>query len=204
MFSRYGACINLGGFSNISFENESGQRIAFDVCPVNTALNRIAGLEGLEFDRDGGLARKGTVDRELLARINALDYYHRTPPKSLGREWFHSEWLPVVESRRMEVPDLMATVTEHAAIKLSEAIRQSLARSVLVTGGGAMNRTLIEKMQYYSDARLHIPGVKLIKYKEAMVFALLGLLRKLGEVNCLASVTGGRSDLSAGTVYYKS
>ncbi len=201
LFGEYGACLNLGGFSNISFENQQQKRIAYDVGPANLALNRIAGLEGLTYDEDGKMAGMGMVNQRLLERLNSLEYFRIDPPKSLGKEWFLEVYLPVISQTNLEPTDLMATVVEHIAMQLSAAIGISGAGSVLVTGGGALNRILMERTGQYARARIHIPEIRLVHFKEAMVFGLLGLLRILGEINCLASVTGGRTDLSSGIIH---
>ena len=201
LFREYGACLNLGGFANISFDNERGERIAYDVGPANMALNQIAGYRGLPFDRNGELAGQGTVDHQLLQRLNGLEYYHESPPKSLGREWFMEQFEPLIPRGRIGDTDLMATVVEHVAVQLASAIRNSRAASVLVTGGGALNNTLMGRLNEYATARIHVPGPRLVQFKEALVFGFLGLLRILGEVNCLASVTGGKRDLSTGTIH---
>jgi anhydro-N-acetylmuramic acid kinase len=95
----------------------------------------------------------------------------------------------------------MATVVENIAMQVAGAIGRSGAQSVLVTGGGALNRSLILRVKHHTVASLTIPEIRLVKFKEAMVFALLGVLRILGEVNCLASATGAPYDLSAGTIH---
>jgi anhydro-N-acetylmuramic acid kinase len=200
LFGEFDACVNLGGFSNISFEDGAG-RIAYDIGPANLALNWIAGLVGMELDRDGELARQGMVDDLLLERLNSLEYYSSAPPKSLGREWFTGIFLPLIRESGLAPADLMATVAEHMAVQLSAAIGLSRAKTVLVTGGGALNRALIERLRLHSTADIQLPDIRLVCFKEALIFALLGLLRTLGEINCLASATGGRSDLSAGTIY---
>jgi anhydro-N-acetylmuramic acid kinase len=202
LFGGYDACLNLGGFANISFENEQNQRIAYDVGPANMVLNWIAGLKGHTYDKDGRLASQGIVHLELLEQINALDFFQLDPPKSMGKEWFTETLLPVIRNTDLDVPDLMATAVEHIAMQLSTAVEDSKACSVLVTGGGALNKTLIERFRIHTGAQIHIPELLLVRFKEALIFALLGLLRKLGEVNCLASVTGGGSDLSTGTIHY--
>ncbi|MEN8155958.1 MAG: anhydro-N-acetylmuramic acid kinase [Bacteroidota bacterium] len=201
LFGGYGACLNLGGFANISYEGKQNQRIAFDVGPCNLALNWIAGLRGVDFDRDGAIAGTGTIGQNLLARLNALEYYLKDPPKSLGKEWLTDLFLPLLEQSQMNVPDLMATVVEHIAIQLTAVLKEADIRSLLVTGGGALNQTLLKRLREYSGTGIEIPHTDLINYKEALVFGLLGLLKYLGEVNCLASVTGGVSDLSAGIVH---
>ncbi len=200
LFGEFGACLNLGGFSNISFE-DGGERIAYDVGPANLALNWVAGLMGLELDRDGEVARQGTVDDDLLEQLNSLEYYRSAPPKSLGREWFTGMFLPLVRDCGLASADLMATVAEHIAVQLSAAIGFSEAGTVLVTGGGALNKMLIERLRHLSGTEIRIPDIQLVCFKEALIFALLGLLRTFGEINCLASATGGRSDLSTGTIY---
>ena len=86
LFSEFDACLNIGGFSNISFKKE-GKRIAFDICPVNIILNQFAKNLGKDFDENGDLAKEGTVNFEILTLLNSLHFYETTPPKSLGIEW---------------------------------------------------------------------------------------------------------------------
>jgi len=200
LFGEYDACLNLGGFANVSYEGEDRQRIAFDVGPANMALNWIAGLMHQDFDRDGAISRSGKVDRVLLKELNELDFYGLEPPKSLGREWFLVSFLPILKRAKLDPADLMATVSEHIAVQISGCLNKLSSGSVLVTGGGAMNLALVEKIEHLLDLQMVIPDQQIIEYKEALIFALLGLLRVLGEINTLSSVTGGKSDLSAGTV----
>lgn len=201
LFGQYGACLNLGGFANLSYDTLDGVRLAYDIGPCNLLLNRIASLDGKLFDPGGSLARLGNVNHLLLDQLNNLDYYALPPPKSLGREWFRDHVLPLIIRPEPGIPDLMATAAEHVAIQAGRAIDLTGAGEVLVTGGGAFNLFLVERLQHYSAARLVIPDKTLIDYKEALVFAFLGLLRILGEINCLSSVTGGMRDLSTGRVH---
>jgi anhydro-N-acetylmuramic acid kinase len=201
LFSRYEACLNLGGFANISFGSEKGIRIAYDLCPANMALNWIAALEGKTFDRNGEMAREGMVDPVLLRKLNRLDYYESRPPKSLGREWFLGQFLPHMQQSGLSPRDLMSTAAEHIAVQISEGIHQAGIRSLLITGGGSLNQTLIERLKLHTKASLVIPEDALIHYKEALIFALLGILKIRGEINCLASVTGGKEDISAGIIH---
>lgn len=201
LFGEYEGCLNLGGFANISYEDENGERRAYDIGPANMALNWIAGLEGLEYDKDGELARSGSISENLLDSMNKLDYYRQSPPKSLGREWFTDNFLPLLQHMELPAADLMATTAEHIAIQLANGIHGAGINSVLLSGGGALNLYLLERLKYYTKADMVIPDTTLIQFKEALVFAFLGLLKMRGEINCLASVTGGRMDLSAGTIH---
>ncbi len=201
LFGDYDGCLNLGGFANISFDDGSGKRIAFDLCPANMALDWIAGLRGLQYDDGGMIARSGKVDHALLQALNSLAFYRKAPPKSLGREWFLDQFHPILEQSKLPVEDLMATAVEHIAMQISMGSNRAEVSSILVTGGGALNQSLLERLKYHAVARLEIPDLLLIRFKEALVFAFLGLLRIRGEVNCLASATGGEKDLSAGTLY---
>lgn len=201
LFGGYDACLNLGGFANISFENREKSRIAYDLCPANMALNWIAGLNGLEYDDGGLIAKKGRLDASLLHRLNQLEYYHSKPPKSLGREWFVEWFLPIIEKNNESVNNRMATVVEHIAEQITSNLNRDEICSVLVTGGGALNLMLVERIKKLTTAKIEIPDVLLIQFKEAIIFAFLGLLRIQGDINCLASVTGGKQDLSTGTIY---
>ncbi len=201
LFGSYDACLNLGGFSNISYDDKMNNRIAYDVGPANMALNWIAGLRGLDFDKGGSIARQGHVDENLLNILDNLEYYKVHPPKSLGREWFLETFLPEIKQVDLDVADRMASVVEHIARQIARSLEAVNIESVLVTGGGALNQKLMERLEYHTKTRIHIPDELLIQFKEALVFALLGLLRMLGEINCLASVTGSKTDLSTGTIH---
>ncbi len=195
LFSQYLYCLNLGGFSNISFEKE-GKRIAFDICPVNIVLNLLAEREGLTYDKDGLLARSGRVDNVLLEKLNALDFYKKEEKKSLGKEWVIENILPLLEESKLGTKDLMATFVEHATDQLSNNINGD----VLITGGGAFNKYLIERLETKLKHKISIPEPIIINYKEALIFAFLGVLRQRKEINTLCSVTGALKDSSGGIV----
>ena len=97
LFSDYDYCLNLGGFANISFD-QNNKRIAFDICPVNIVLNHYVSSMGMAYDSEGQIAAKGTVCKPLLKELNALKFYTLEPPKSLGLEWVQSEILPLIET----------------------------------------------------------------------------------------------------------
>ncbi|MDZ7741353.1 MAG: anhydro-N-acetylmuramic acid kinase [Bacteroidota bacterium] len=200
LFSEYAVCINLGGFSNCSYEHNH-QRIAFDICPANVALNHFAGAFGLAYDRDGRMAAQGRVNTELLRALNGLDFYRQAAPKSLGREWFEEKFLKVFEKYEIAAADKLRTITEHCAIQICNAIGQVGDGKVLLTGGGAKNRLLVKRIRELSNKEIIVPEKKIIDYKEALVFAFLGLLRRENKINCLASVTGARQDSSCGSIF---
>lgn len=201
LFGQYDACLNLGGFSNISYRCD-GQRVAFDVSPCNMALNLLANRQGFEYDPDGKIAQSGSIIQPLLDKLNQLDYYHLPAPKSLGKEWFDESFLPLLQPflEPDNLPNGLRTVVEHIAMQIATAVPMC-AGQMLVTGGGAHNRFLIERLSEKSPLRVIIPDSLTIDYKEALVFAFLGLLRLQGNSNCLKSVTGAISDNCGGAVY---
>ena len=198
LFGSYDYCLNLGGFANVSFE-KTGDRIAYDVCPVNIVLNRYAEKLGMAYDDGGATAASATVDESLLDRLNHLPYYAQDPPKSLGLEWVVTHIFPMLEDAGLSPDVVLATFTRHVAIQLSNQFDNK--SSVLITGGGAYNNYLIEQLSGLCEIQIEIPAPKLIEYKEALIFALLGVLRLRGEVNCLASVTGANRDHSSGVIF---
>ncbi|QXP69062.1 anhydro-N-acetylmuramic acid kinase [Polaribacter sp. R2A056_3_33] len=199
LFSDYDYCLNLGGFSNISF-HENGKRIAYDVCPVNIVLNKYAKELGFEYDDKGQIAANGTYLMQLESDLRLLEYYQQKPPKSLGLEWVQKEIFPRLESVKRKPEDLLRTFTDHVAWALAEVLPKN-AR-VLVTGGGAFNEYLINKVREEKEIDLIVPDQQLINFKEALIFAFLGLLKSENKVNCLSSVTGASKDHSSGEVFY--
>jgi len=198
LFSEYDFCLNLGGFANISFKN-NGDHIAFDICPVNIVLNPLAEKFGLKFDKDGELGREGKVDNNLLEQLNSLTFYSEKHPKSLGREWVEKYVLPILQNSSASDTDKLRTFYEHIAIHIAASV--SGKGKMLVTGGGAFNTFLIERIQAHCAVEIIIPEPEIIEFKEALVFAFLGVLRWLRIDNCLASVTGASRNNSSGVVY---
>ncbi len=208
LFGDYDFCLNLGGIANLS-TGEQGKRIAYDIGPANMPLNHFARQLGHAYDPDGRIAAGANVDKKLLAQLNRLDYYQLPFPKSLGYEWVYRHIIAPIEVSGLPAEDALATCTHHAAQQIATNLLALSARknlseaSVLVTGGGAFNPYLIATMESYSEGRISYssPENLLVGFKEALVFALLGVLRVRNEVNCLSSVTGSAFDHSAGVIY---
>jgi anhydro-N-acetylmuramic acid kinase len=199
LFSEYDYCLNLGGFSNVSFEKEQN-RIAFDISPVNTVLNFYANRLGLKYDDKGAISRTGTICEELLSELNSLAFYQKSYPKSLGFEFVKETIIPIIEKYKITTEDKLRTFTEHIAIQIGLALPKKTG-SLLITGGGAYNIFLIDRIRLQlPNVKIQIPKNKTIEFKEALIFALLGVLKLRGEINVLASVTGALSDHSSGII----
>ena len=198
LFSNYEMCLNIGGIANISYD-ENGKRIAYDLCIANQALNYMAQMKGLGYDKDGELARKGEVDHSLLKKLNNLPFFLQEPPKSLGREFFETYQKDLLKD--LSVEDLLATFVEHIALQIALPISWLPKAKILCTGGGARNKYLIERLQARTKHEVVVPEKQIIDYKEALVFAFLGLLRMEGKTNVLSSVTGAESDSCSGRVW---
>lgn len=191
LFSEVDACLNLGGFSNISF-NKKGKRIAFDICPVNIVLNYFAKYLGKNFDENGEFAKKGKVNSGILEMLNSLKFYHQNPPKSLGIEWVNEFIFPKLRTESPE--NNLATFTEHAAFQISEIFKKEDLKRVLCTGGGTYNTYLLERIRHFSETEIIVPEKKVIDYKEALIFAFMGVLKINNEINVLSSATGSSED----------
>lgn len=201
LFNQYDACLNLGGFCNISLE-ENGQRVAFDIAPCNMLLNSLAQLMGRPYDKGGAIAREGFIYRPLLQQLNALDFYERTGAKSLGKEWFVANILPILKQHAVFVGDQLRTCTEHIAMQIANVLNDRKIKSVLVTGGGSKNAYLMDRVRALaSDTMVVIPDDATVDFKEAIIFAFLGLRRLSNLSNCLKTATGAASDNCGGAVY---
>ena len=201
LFSRYDYCLNLGGFSNISFENK-GKRIAYDISPVNTVLNFYSKKLGFDYDDRGALANKGLVNIDLFEQLNWLPFYSQPYPKSLGMEFVNQTILPLLNDFNISNEDILRTFVEHIAYQISISLSKE-RNTLLVTGGGAYNSFLIDRMRHYlPKTELVLPNDNIIQFKEALIFAFLGVLKLRNEINVLASVTGAKNDHSSGVIYF--
>ena len=213
LFGAYDYCLNIGGFSNISCEgtlNGKSARLAHDISPVNYVLNHYTRQIGLDYDKDGEMAKSGTIHRDLLSKLNALPFYSQAGPKSLGREWVEKEVIPLIDSTVNEkgmpltMADKLATFTEHAAYQISLNTKQIGANTpkVLVTGGGAFNKYLMERIRFNAPlCSFIVPDTLTVKFKEALIFAFLGALYIADQPNCMSSVTGAAYDCIGGAMY---
>lgn len=202
LFNEYDYCLNLGGFANISYENNK-ERIAFDICPVNIVMNQYAKQLGHNFDNKGDLAKNGKLNRELLNKLNELEFYHLPyhQPKSLGKEWVLKNIFPLIDDFSLDAKDVLHTFAEHIAVQINKVIIAESSSKILVTGGGAYNQYLMELLQQKCKAKIILPDSQIIEFKEALIFAFLGVLRMRNEINCLRSVTGASSDSCGGAIY---
>jgi len=201
LFGQYEFCMNLGGFANISYEDDHGARMAFDICAVNTVLNHYMKQRGKDYDHEGALARTGKIHREMLSKLNALHYFTMPAPKSLGIEWVRQYIFPLIDSYSLAIPDILRTFIEHIAIQIANCLPAKTGDEVLVTGGGSYNLFLMERIRQYTPCKVFLPDNELIEFKEALIFAFLGALRLRGEINILCSVTGAKMDHSSGRIY---
>lgn len=199
LFGEYEYCLNLGGIANISVDKD-GLRIAHDICPVNMVLNHLAMQAGRSFDIDGIISRSGKIDRELLQMLDKVPWYTKRPPKSLGREYVTEHFLNIIDGSDLSTEDKMRTYSEHAARRIGEMLKGTEGTRALVTGGGAFNRFFMELLREKTSCRLVVPEAELVEFKEALIFAFLGILRLNHLPNCLSSATGAASDSSSGSI----
>ncbi len=201
LFGAYDACVNLGGVANVSLMKNQPP-LAYDVCPANLILNELAQRVGKAYDEGGALAASGSPLPDLLKRLGRLAYYRKTPPKSLGREWFEEEFLPLFSPESASVPDLAATAVVHIADRLAAALQGVPAGGrVLFSGGGAFNTFLIDTIAQRLRCTAETADPQMTEAKEAVIFALLARLRLEGRQNVIHAVTGAESAVTAGAVY---
>lgn len=195
LFSEFDACLNLGGFSNISFR-QNEKRIAFDICPVNIVLNKIANQIGKKYDENGSTAKQGKIDKTLLKNLDKIEFYNLPHPKSLGFEWLNDNIFPYLDHQSPE--NLLATFSTHIVNQIHEVFKKYKLKNVMITGGGAYNTYLIESLRQKTKSNIYIPENMIVEYKEALIFAFMGILKMLNQNNVLSSSTGSFKDHSSG------
>lgn len=211
LFPQYRYFLNIGGIANISY-NGGTVYDAFDVCPANRVLNSLAEQMGFAFDEQGVHARKGNIVEGLLDQLNAQEYYWQTFPKSLANEFGTEVILPLITSCKLDPRDALCTYVEHIAMQVSESIQQvnrkrgvvSKDDKMLVTGGGAFNQFLIERLRIHLHplhVLVEIPDAQTVAYKEAIIMGLLGILRWREEPTVLKTVTGAREHSIGGALW---
>jgi len=180
--------LNIGGIANITVI-PAGARptdvIAFDTGPGNMIMDQLAP----PFDRDGANARAGQVNEKLLPELLADPYYSAPPPKTAGREQYGAEF---VQRTGIDITTAAELTARTIAISID---RYPAASEVIVSGGGAHNSYLMERLAALLPGRRVFPSSKLgvdIDAKEALLFALLAYESRLGRPGNIPSATGAR------------
>lgn len=192
------AFLNIGGFCNISFVRN--EVIAFDVCPGNLPLNKLVSSLDHAYDEGGNIAKSGKLKSELLEKLNSLPYYKSEAPKSLGVEWLESSFYPIF-SDLPSTQDALRTIVEHIAIQIASSLKEYKAQKVLITGGGAKNSFLVDRICYHFNDEVIIPDNELVDFKEAIIFGFLGVLNLEEQPNCISNVTGASRDVVGGEIH---
>lgn len=198
LFSEYHYCLNLGGISNISF-HENGLRKAFDIGICNMALNQLAQLVNLEYDKDGLVAASGSLEIKLLNQLVEVTQAHKLQKLSLGYEWYAGFIKPLLDLYECSPANKLNTFTTYVAMQIAKEVKPG--SKVMVTGGGAKNTYLMQQVQKHASAQFILPSTQLIDFKEALLFAFLGLLRLNELPNSLSTVTGAIKNGSGGCIY---
>lgn len=193
LFSEFDYCVNIGGIANTSFK-QHGVRKAFDVCFANMALNPLANVLGLPYDDEGKIAQNNKINQELLTKLMGVGFKNI----SLSTETYLKYILPIVESTNESIENKIATLTEYTALKIGQSITGN--SKVLLTGGGALNTHLVNRITELTSAQIIVPSKEIIEFKEAIIFGFLGVLKMENIPNCLSSVTGASRDNIGGII----
>jgi anhydro-N-acetylmuramic acid kinase len=208
LLKEYSMFLNLGGIANISF-NHPDNYIAFDICPANRVLNLVANIVNKDYDRGGQMAAIGNLNAEMLNTLNSFEYYKQPYPKSLANNFGTDEVFPVLKSFGLPHNDMLRTYVEHIVQQIKLAIVRNSEfptsnSKLLVTGGGAFNDFLMERLSNELSSigiEVVIPDEDLVRYKEALIMGLIGVLRWRQEYNVFSSVTGAERNSIGGAVW---
>lgn len=205
------ALVNLGGIANATLVRPGLEPIAFDIGPANALVDAAvrSGTQGAQsFDADGALASRGSIDTDLLDRLLSEPYYAAPLPRTTGKELFHGAYLDdhLAEHHRAtgrtpRLEDLVATLTALTARIVADSVRGSA--EVIIAGGGTRNPVMLRMLA------AELPGIPVrtsdevglpSAAKEALAFAMMGLLSVNGLPGTVPSCTGARHASILGSI----
>lgn len=211
LFGDMAFLLNIGGIANLSLKKEEGY-IAFDSCAANRVLNMLAQDAGKAYDENGALAASGLINEALLGKLAAMDFYAQEYPKSLANSFGIDQVYPLVKEAGLSDADALHTYTQHIAIQIAADLKKATAKEgiptegqeLLITGGGAYNGFLVDCLKQQLSplgVTVQVPDPALIEFKEAIIMALIGVLRWREEYTVLASVTGASRATIGGALW---
>jgi anhydro-N-acetylmuramic acid kinase len=212
--SRNRLLLNIGGIANLTVLPKGcpvDEVVAFDTGPGNMVVDSLMHeFYGKPFDHLGRTASSGIVSLDLFDRMVRHPYLRLRPPKSTGREEFGAEYVRKIlrSTRKYDREDVIATASQFAAFAVFDAYRRFVERTmkadeVIVSGGGAQNRFLLEELRrYFGTVRIRVIDEFGIPAgaKEAVCFAVLANESVAGNPANLPSVTGARKRVVLGTI----
>jgi len=217
--------LNIGGIANVSINSKQAclpdrranigdsylgaeEIIAFDICAANRVLNMLSAEKNLPFDEDGKLASAGKIHEELLEKLDTVDFYKLPPPKSLANTFGTDIIFPLIKSFHLSTEDSLRTYVEHIAIQIKNSLESEFSNTVvqklMITGGGAFNKFLVHRISKRLEEinfEIYIPEDDVVIYKEALIMALLGVLRWREQYTVLSSVTGASRNSIGGALW---
>lgn len=208
--------VNIGGISNISIlpAGKQAATSGFDTGPGNVLMDAwIARHQGQSYDADGAWGASGKVDTALLAALRSDAYFALPPPKSTGRDLFHTAWLEACLQAFTQLPpvDVQATLTAFTATTIADAIvaHAPATAALYVCGGGAYNGYLLEllaqALQAGAGRTIPVMSTEVLgvapNHVEALAFAWLAQRFCLRLPGNLPAVTGARGLRVLGGLY---
>lgn len=199
--------LNIGGISNITMVGGKVLPIAFDIGPGNALIDLICKKHfKKDRDKDGKLASKGKIYFKYINKALKDPYFKKKPPKSTGKEYFNDDFIKKYFSKIKDKKDKLATVTVFSARVIEHAIKTFVlkkynANELIISGGGLKNKTLIKHLKkllpnvrFVTSDKYRLPS----KFKEAILFALLGYTCVKGIKNNIPSCTGAKEKVILG------
>lgn len=218
LFGDYDYFLNIGGIANISISSkrrnnqdsnlDTTEIIAFDICAANRVLNMLAAEKNKPYDEDGQIAASGKINEPLLEKLNGLDYYKLGYPKSLANSFGTDIVFPLIKNANLSTEDSLCTYTEHIALQIKNSLESQFSNAaiqkLMITGGGAFNKFLINRISKQLQKinfEIYVPEDDVVIYKEALIMALLGVLRWREQYTVLSSVTGALRNSIGGALW---
>lgn len=206
LFPGHEGYLNLGGIVNVHLVNADGRWLAWDIGPCNQALNYLAAKAGHPYDEDGMLALKGATLDAIRHDLIAMYPFHGGHPLSLSNQQVKATWIDYLEGRTEAAEDLLSTTTRAIVDMIMLHISPVITRpaKIMVTGGGAHNRHLMELLQKAGmdyGLTFDIPEARIIDHKESVMMALLGWMRLHQRPSGIYALTGARVDSIGGAIF---
>lgn len=204
---------NIGGISNVTVVSKDFDTFGFDTGLGNIMIDYCMNKYfSLPYDKDGEIAKEGTISDSWLACLLQDEYYFIDPPKSTGREYFSPKYIENTLKFAPQNPkDIIATVTALTAKTIADSYERFIYSNVgiheaVICGGGAYNKTLMKYLRTYLPSYIDLKtcedyGIS-NNFKEVMAFALLGYCTYYGIPNNLPCCTGAKKRVVMGKLTY--